>query len=60
MADQKGWALLQIQQPFGRRDVGGEGCQGFLDHADRIAVFTQNVDDSLPSGTVGEGAVDTR
>ena len=58
VADQKDGALLQIQHPFGRRDVVGERCQRLLHHADRIAVLAENVGDALPSGAVGEGAVD--
>ena len=35
-----------------------EGSLGLLDHSNRIAVSLKDIGDGLPSGTVGEGAVD--
>jgi len=58
VANQNGWALLQIQYAFGRCDVVGKRCQGLLHHADRVAVLAKNVGDAPPSGAVGEGPVD--
>jgi len=49
---------LQIQHAFGRRGVVGKRCQWLVHHADRVAVLAKNFGDTLPSGTVGEGAVD--